>query len=100
MQKKKQDTRQNLSSTAPFSKTATEGLSLGLGFDNIYLGTTELAVVNESWWGNKEDHYLHFLPPDDPGAKRKIIFDRSSEDTYDDPAFRTGSSMQTGNRCY
>jgi dipeptidyl aminopeptidase/acylaminoacyl peptidase len=69
---------------APFDKDPVEGLSLGLRFDNFYWYDGKLAVVNESWWETRKT-ITSFFAPDNPGNEKKVIFDRSSEDTYDDP---------------
>jgi dipeptidyl aminopeptidase/acylaminoacyl peptidase len=82
---KKADIRDRLyHMAAPFDKQPIEGLSFALRFDNIYWYDGKLAVVNESWWETRKT-VTSFFAPDNPKSDKKVIFDRSSEDTYDDP---------------
>jgi dipeptidyl aminopeptidase/acylaminoacyl peptidase len=82
---KKADIRDKLYHlAAPFDKDPIEGISLALRFDNIYWYDGKLAVVNESWWDTRKT-ITSFFTPDNPTGEKKIIFDRSSEDTYNDP---------------
>ena len=70
--------------STPFDEEPLASLTFGLRFDNIYWFDGKLAAVTESWWETRKT-ITSFFSPDKAVAEKKVIFDRSSEDTYDDP---------------
>jgi dipeptidyl aminopeptidase/acylaminoacyl peptidase len=69
--------------TAPFARPARL-VELAERFRSISWSSGKLALVTEGRW--KDRHVrTSILAPDDPAAKPRVLWDRSSEDRYSDP---------------
>jgi dipeptidyl aminopeptidase/acylaminoacyl peptidase len=77
--------------SAPFNGQPQELMSLPLRFAGITWGNDKTAWVYERWWSDRKER-TYQIEPGNP-AKRKLVFDRSSEDVYSNP----GSVMTTLN---
>ncbi len=69
--------------TSPFTDNAQELISLPLRFQGISWGDDHTAWIYESWWANRQTR-TYQVDPASPSHK-KVIADRSYEDTYSDP---------------
>ncbi|MBS1545675.1 MAG: S9 family peptidase [Bacteroidetes bacterium] len=69
--------------TAPFSGQPAELAALPLRYGGISWGNEKTAWIYESWWSDRKTRTYQF-DPSNP-AKKKILSDRSYEDTYSDP---------------
>jgi dipeptidyl aminopeptidase/acylaminoacyl peptidase len=69
-------------STFPFSSTQ-ELIALPLRYGGMTWGNEKNAWVYEQWWSDRKTR-TYQIDPSAP-AKKKVIFDRSYEDTYTDP---------------
>lgn len=82
--KKKVDMRDKVMQwNAPFSGQPAELLSLPLRYAGVTWGNEKVALVNELWWSDRKTR-TYLVDPSNPG-KKKILFDRSIEDSYSDP---------------
>lgn len=88
---------------APFETEPVKGLKLELRYSGITWGSDDMAVVYEYWRSDRR-YITSFFNPTSHDEKR-VIWDRSREDRYNDPgSFRTEvneygfSVLQTGNR--
>jgi dipeptidyl aminopeptidase/acylaminoacyl peptidase len=88
---------------APFKGQAQEGISFQLRYGGVTWGSGDLAVADEWQWSDRR-LITSFWQPDNPAAGKRTIFDRSWEDSYNDPGDfeRTlnkygRSVLQTGN---
>jgi dipeptidyl aminopeptidase/acylaminoacyl peptidase len=70
--------------SAPFSGVATEALSFTLRFRGVIWGTGNLAVATEGWRQNRRQ-ITSSWSPDKPADSKAVLFDRSTEDRYNDP---------------
>ncbi len=68
----------------PFTGAPTAGLKLNLRFSGIQWGTDQNAIITESWWKDRKQ-ITSFFNPSDSSQSKRVIFDRSSEDRYNDP---------------
>ena len=68
---------------APFTSTPTVLISLPLRYSGIAWGNDKSAWVYEFWWNDRKTR-TYQVDPSNP-AKKKTVFDRSSEDAYGDP---------------
>jgi dipeptidyl aminopeptidase/acylaminoacyl peptidase len=68
---------------APFGKP-TRLVELADRFRAIAWGTGKLALVIEGRWKDRKTR-TSIIAPDDPAAKPRVLWDRSSEDRYSDP---------------
>lgn len=55
-----------------------------LRFSDIIWGTGQLAVLREYWYKTRKVH-TYFIAPDEPSLGKRLVFDLSSEDLYNDP---------------
>ncbi len=78
--------------SAPFNTAPSELISLTLRYASIAWGNDKLALVNEIWWADRKLRTYQIEPSN--SSKKKILFDRSYEDTYTDP----GSVVMTSNQ--
>lgn len=69
---------------APFIEKPTAGLKLALRYSGVQWGNDQLAIVTQSWWRDRRQ-IVSFFDPSKPQQAAKVIFDRSSEDLYNDP---------------
>lgn len=76
---------------APFTAAPKELIQLPLRFSGILWGNQRLAWVNESWWSDRKTRTYQLDPE---SGSTKVVFDRSSEDAYNDP----GSVITTRNQ--
>jgi dipeptidyl aminopeptidase/acylaminoacyl peptidase len=69
---------------APFSSEPEALMKLQLRYNGISWGTGEIAIINESWWETRRS-ITSLFSPDHPETNPKVLFDRSTEDVYNDP---------------
>ena len=69
---------------APFRGDAQEGISFELRYGGISWGNANLAMAYEWEWQTRREITSSWRPSD-PKAGKKIVFDRSWEDRYNDP---------------
>lgn len=69
--------------SAPFTEKPVSDMKLGLRYSGINWGDENLALVNEYWWNNRKRISSRFSPANP--SKKEVIFDRSTEDRYNDP---------------
>jgi dipeptidyl aminopeptidase/acylaminoacyl peptidase len=69
---------------APFNGTATEIASTALRFAGIQWGNAQTAICNEFWWANRKI-VTKLINPEKPTTPAVVLFDRSTEDRYNDP---------------
>lgn len=67
---------------APFSGQAGELISLPLRFSGITWGNQQLAWVNEFWWNDRKERVYSINPTT---REKKVLWERSTEDAYNDP---------------
>jgi dipeptidyl aminopeptidase/acylaminoacyl peptidase len=68
---------------APFTKPVRVA-SLALRYRGVQWGTGMLALVHEGWWKERKTR-TWIAAPDVPKTARRVLWDRSSEDRYNDP---------------
>ena len=68
---------------APFTAPPREVFATKLRYGGITWGTDNFALAYESWWAFRREVTTVFDPSG--SAPPRILFDRSSEDTYTDP---------------
>ncbi len=68
---------------APFEGDAIPDVKLKLRFSGVDWGHSEFAITYERWWLTRQHITASFHPGQ--SRSRKIIFDRSFEDRYNDP---------------
>jgi dipeptidyl aminopeptidase/acylaminoacyl peptidase len=78
---------------APFSAQPQEGIAFSLRYGGVDWGTGSLAMAYENWWQNRREITRRWQP-DNPAAAPEVLFDRSTEDSYNDP----GSFVSTQNK--
>ena len=76
---------------APFTGSPSVMISLNLRYAGIDWGNDKTAWVSEFWWNDRRLK-TYQVDPSNP-AKKKIIFNRSTEDVYADP----GNPVMTSN---
>ncbi len=69
---------------APFIGQPKEGISFSLRYGGVTWGTDGLALAYESWWQTRRTITRQWQPAR-PAAEAVVLFDRSSEDRYNDP---------------
>ena len=69
---------------APFTAQPTPSLKTELRYGGIMWGKDDFAIVSESWTRTRRV-ITSIFNPNEANAERNIIFDRSSEDRYNDP---------------
>jgi len=79
---------------APFSGSPTTLISLPLRYAGVTWGNDKAAWVSEFWWTDRKTR-TYQLEPSNP-AKKKVVADRSSEDTYNDPGDPVLAASQFG----
>lgn len=80
---------------APFRSEPVELLSLSLRYSGITWGWNTLAVVYERWWTDRRI-ITSFFNPSDSKEIRKVIWDRSWQDAYNDPGSFSTSANALG----
>ncbi|MDJ1482260.1 prolyl oligopeptidase family serine peptidase [Cytophagaceae bacterium YF14B1] len=79
--------------SAPFTGNADELASTKLRFDGIRWGNENLALVSESWWSTRKE-ITTILNPKTKATT--VLFDRSYEDTYNNPGLPELTKNQYG----
>jgi len=69
---------------APFNQKPVKFIKTKLRYGGITWGDENLAVLSESWRSSRQS-ITSFFDPADPENTKKVIWDRSSEDRYNDP---------------
>src|SRR5690606_25860574 len=69
---------------APLDAAPVTLADLGMRLSRTTWGRGDLAVLNESWWKNRQLRTWRLFP-DQPGQAPKLMFERSYEDRYADP---------------
>ncbi|MBC7472667.1 MAG: S9 family peptidase [Candidatus Sericytochromatia bacterium] len=69
---------------SPFKAKPISLISLSSRFKDVVWGSNKLAMISEYWWKTRNEK-TWITPPDFPQFKAKLLFDRSSEDAYNDP---------------
>ena len=69
---------------APFAGTPKPGISFQLRYGGIDWGTGDLAIAYEWWWKNRQVITSKWQP-DRVKKGKEVLFDRSWEDSYNDP---------------
>ncbi|MCG8385065.1 MAG: prolyl oligopeptidase family serine peptidase, partial [Cytophagales bacterium] len=76
---------------APFSGSKKAGVKFKLRYRGITWGTDNMAISYEWWWSSRQMITSRFDPSD--AASKKVLFDRSFEDRYNDPGtFQTAAN--------
>lgn len=70
--------------TAPFTSVAQPGPKTVLRFAGISWGNGNLALLSESWPRTRQSKLSRFAP-DKPDIAPELLWERSSEDRYNDP---------------
>ncbi len=70
--------------TAPFNGTPTEIAATALRFAGIQWGNAQTAICNEFWWANRKI-VTKLINPEKTNTPAVVLFDRSTEDKYNDP---------------
>lgn len=73
-----------LSLSAPFTAEPRELIALGSRFSQASWGKSNMALVSEVWWSTRQLR-TWIIAPDEPGSAPELLFDRSTEDRYNDP---------------
>jgi dipeptidyl aminopeptidase/acylaminoacyl peptidase len=76
---------------APFTGTPSVLISTPLRYAGITWGNDKTAFVYEGWWTDRKQR-VYLVDPSNPTTK-KVVFDYSTEDAYNDP----GDLMTTAN---
>ena len=69
---------------APFKGQPQTLASLSERYSYVLWGRNDLAIVKESWWKTRNEK-TWIVNPGTPGAEPFKLYDRSSEDRYNDP---------------
>ncbi len=69
---------------APFEGNPKEAISFKLRYGGITWGDDQLAIASEYWWSTRREITSRW-DPSNPKDSKKILFDRSREDRYNDP---------------
>lgn len=69
---------------APFTGAPKEGISFNLRYGGVTWGNDDLAIAYESWWQTRQSITRRWQPGN-PATAPVVLFDRSSEDRYNDP---------------
>lgn len=80
---------------APFKEKATPILSLNFRFSGIQWGWDNFAIVSERWWDTRRV-VTSFFNPSNPSEPKRIIWDRSWQDAYNDPGNPILEPLATG----
>ena len=69
---------------APFAGEPVELFAFEYRYAGQLSGSGELMIVYERWWRTRRIR-TYKIEPDRPGSGVELLFDRSSEDAYNDP---------------
>jgi dipeptidyl aminopeptidase/acylaminoacyl peptidase len=81
-------------SEAPFTGATKEVLSFSLRYDGVDWGNDNLAMAYESWWQTRRAITRRWEPANP--SVTEVIFDRSYEDSYNDPGSFESKMNQYG----
>ncbi|MCC5070570.1 S9 family peptidase [Xanthomonas campestris] len=73
-----------LMQAAPFKRAPVTLAKLGSRFDGVQWGRGDLAIISESWWKTRRTKQWR-IAPDQPQRAPELLWDRSSQDRYNDP---------------
>ena len=85
-----------LTLSAPFHDAPETLIELEMRFAGATWGDGEFALVDESWWSTRRARSWIVKPNSKAGAE--LLFDRSTEDRYNDPGSPITSFNQYGRR--
>jgi len=83
----KQDAKKRdrlLSMEAPFDAEPIRLSELGFRIEKLIWARSDLVLIEERWWRTRRTR-TWAVDPSDPKARPRLLFDRSSEERYDDP---------------
>ena len=81
---------------APFNGEPVKLADLGYRYRNATWGNGELALIDEFWWRDRQTRQWR-IAPDHPERAPELLFDRSSEDRYNDPGSPLTVADEAGN---
>ncbi|MEA9655712.1 prolyl oligopeptidase family serine peptidase [Xanthomonas campestris pv. raphani] len=73
-----------LMQAAPFNRAPVTLAKLGSRFEGVQWGRGDLAIISESWWKTRHTKQWR-IAPDQPQHAPELLWDRSSQDRYNDP---------------
>lgn len=73
-----------LMQAAPFKRAPVTLAKLGSRFEGVQWGRGDLAIISESWWKTRRTKQWR-IAPDQPQRAPELLWDRSSQDRYNDP---------------
>lgn len=73
-----------LMQAAPFTRAPVTLAQLGSRIEGIQWGRGDLAILSESWWKTRRTKQWR-IAPDQPQRAPELLWDRSSQDRYNDP---------------
>jgi dipeptidyl aminopeptidase/acylaminoacyl peptidase len=82
---------------APFTSPPTDLIAVEFRMGGVTWSSGDLAIVSESWWKTRRRR-TWLIRPDDPKAEPRLLFDRSSEDRYNDPGSFLTKATPNGRR--
>ncbi|MDA2930131.1 prolyl oligopeptidase family serine peptidase [Acidobacteria bacterium AH-259-O06] len=82
---------------APFSGKPQAVITLGLRLAGIQWSNEDVALVSESWWQTRRTR-TWVVRPGALEAEPKLLFDRSTEDHYNDPGSPLSRRTASGHR--
>ncbi len=69
---------------APFTSSPFKLATTSLRFAGIRWSDDSFALLSERWFASRKEK-LSLIQPDKPGQKSTLLFERSSDDIYNDP---------------
>jgi len=82
---------------APFTGNPKKSVNTNLRYSRITWGNENLAIIYENWRKTRKS-VTSFFNPSGTEASRKVIFDISSEDRYNDPGRFVTTTNENGKR--
>lgn len=70
--------------SAPFTEKPQPAIDFKLRFGGVEWGSDNLAIAYENWWSSRHQ-IISKWTPSKPAGSKQILFDRSTEDRYNDP---------------
>lgn len=86
-----------LMQAAPFDAPPITLAQLGSRYAGIQWGRGDLAVLNERWWKTRRVKQWR-IAPDRPATAAQLLWDRSSQDRYNDPGVPATIADANGRR--
>jgi dipeptidyl aminopeptidase/acylaminoacyl peptidase len=81
----------------PFTSEPVEGPKLAFRYSGVTWGKDDLAVVSQFWRQTRQSITM-FFDPSEPAKETTVVFDRSTEDRYNDPGSFYTTSNASGQR--